>query len=154
MIELPPVSHRRCGGVDILVRHRSVSRRRRRYLNGFRGVAGGNVVIPPCIRGMKKKTKEDQRRKITPPGNTSRTFKTKNFSKRFGSSEIQPHSTNFSTTLSPPQNPTCNALKTILWITPTETCRAQRIYSDFSARQNIFLLSSDEKSSGEIGKGS
>ena len=26
-------------------------------MTDFRGVAGGNVIIPPCIRGMKKKTK-------------------------------------------------------------------------------------------------
>src|SRR5438067_2458746 len=54
----PSVSHRRCGGVDILVGDPSVSRRRRRYLDGFRGVAGGNVIIPPCIGGMKNKTKD------------------------------------------------------------------------------------------------
>src|SRR5258706_1031008 len=33
-----------------------VSRRRRRYLNGFSGVAGG---IPPCIRAFKLKSKND-----------------------------------------------------------------------------------------------
>ena len=59
------MSRRRCGGVDILVSRPSVSRRRRRYLNGFRGVAGGNVVIPPCIRGMKNKTKNAETGKLT-----------------------------------------------------------------------------------------
>ena len=71
----PSASHRRCGGVDILdfgelsraVRHPSVSRRRRRYLDGFPGGCRGECNHSP-MHPRHEKENQKRRRPESIPG--------------------------------------------------------------------------------------